>query len=71
MRRLVSWAIRLSLLGLAYAVMTGSVPLRLPEQFLGYKVPPEARAWVERNAEIVDYGKRTEAAFKTIADSIK
>ena len=71
MRRLVSWAIRFSLLGLVYAVMTGSLPLKLPEKFLGYKVPPEAQAWVDRNAEIVEYGKRTEAAFKSIADSIK
>jgi hypothetical protein len=71
MRRLLSWTIKLSLLALAYAVMTGNLGLKLPERLLGYSVPPEAQAWVDRNAEIVDYGKRTEAAFKTIADSIK
>jgi len=71
MRLLLSWTIRLSLLALAYAVMTGNLSVTLPDQLLGYKVPPEAQAWVDRNAQIVEYGKRTEAAFKTIADSIK
>jgi hypothetical protein len=71
MRWLLSWTIKLSLLALAYAVMTGNLSIQLPDQLLGYKVPTEAQAWVDRNAQIVDYGKRTEAAFKSIADSIK
>ena len=44
MRRLLSWTIKLSLLALAYAVMTGNLSVTLPDQLLGYKVPPEAQA---------------------------
>ncbi len=70
MRTILGWSIKLSIAGLLYAALsTGSV--KLPETVLGYKVPESARQWVDRNAQIMEFGRQTEASFKSIADAIK
>jgi hypothetical protein len=34
-------------------------------------VPPEARQWVERNAQITDLASKTEASLKQIAARLR
>jgi hypothetical protein len=69
MRFLVGWMVKLGVLGLIYLGMTSGVHIQLPEEILGYRVPASAQQWVDRNAQIGEYGKQTQAGFKTIADS--
>ena len=69
MRLLVGWMFKLGFLGLIYFGMTSGFRIELPEQILGYKVPTTAQQWVDRNAQIGDYGKQTQASFKNISDS--
>ena len=69
MRLLVGWMVKLSFLGLIYFGMTSGFRIELPEEVLGYKVPTTAQQWVDRNAQIGDYGQKTQASFKNIADS--
>jgi hypothetical protein len=71
MRFLLGWAFKLGFLAVAGLVMTGNLPVRLPESVLGYEVPPQARQWVERNAQIVDLAGKTQASLKQISDSFK
>ena len=71
MRTLMGWMIKLSVLGLVYAAMTSGVKIKLPETVMGYKVPDTAQQWVDRNAQIADYGRQTKAGFKAIGDAIK
>ena len=71
MRTLVGWAIKLSCLGIAYVALTSGVKIKLPEEVLGFKVPQGAQQWVDRNAQIGEYGKQTQAGFKSISDSFK
>ena len=71
MRTLMGWMIKLSVLGLIYAAMTSGVKIKLPDTVLGYKVPEAAQQWVDRNGQITEYGRQTQAAFKSIGDSIK
>lgn len=71
MRFLMGWVFKLGVLGLIYLGMTSGVRVQLPEEILGFKVPTEAQQWVDRNAQIGEYGKQTQASFKTIADSFK
>ena len=71
MRTLIGWAFKLSVLGLLYVGMTSGVKIKLPESVLGYKVPDAAQQWVDRNAQIADYGRQTQAGFKSIGDAIK
>ena len=68
--RLVGWMVKLGALGLVYLGMTSGVQIKLPEEILGYKVPSGAQQWVDRNAQIGQYGEQTQASFKTIADSL-
>jgi len=70
MRLLLGWTFKLGALGLVYLGLTSGVHIKLPEEILGYKVPSSAQQWVDRNAQIGEYGKQTEASFKTIADSL-
>lgn len=71
MKTLFGWGIKLGLVGLVVATMTGAVKLKLPETVLGYEVPQEARQWVERNAKIQELGAMTTSGFKGVADKIK
>jgi hypothetical protein len=70
MRTLVGWMFKLGFLGLIYVGMTSGVRIQLPDEILGYKVPASAQQWVDRNAQIGEYGKQTKASFEGIADSI-
>jgi hypothetical protein len=71
MRMLVGWMVKLSFLDLIYFGMTSGFRIELPEQILGYQVPTTAQQWVDRNAQIGEYGKQTQAGFKAISDSFK
>jgi hypothetical protein len=71
MRLLVGWMFKLGFLGLIYFGMTSGFRIELPEEVLGYKVPTTAQQWVDRNAQIGEYGKQTQAGFKSISDSFK
>jgi hypothetical protein len=69
MRLLLGWTFKLGALGLVYLGLTSGVHIKLPEEILGYKVPSSAQQWVDRNAQIGQYGQQTQASFKNIADS--
>ena len=71
MRTILSWSIKLSVFALVYAAMTSGYRIKLPEEVLGYKVPSDAQAWIDRNAQMSDYGQQTQAVFKQISDSFK
>lgn len=71
MKTLFGWGIKLGLLGLVVATMTGNLKVKLPESVLGYEVPRQAQQWIDRNAQISDLGAKASAGFKGIADSIK
>jgi hypothetical protein len=71
MKTLFGWGIKLGILGLVVATMTGNLKVRLPETVLGYEVPREAHQWVDRHAQITDLGAKATSGFKGIADSIK
>lgn len=71
MKTLFGWGIKLGLIGLVVATMTGNIKVKLPETVLGYEVPREAQQWIDRNAQISDLGAKASAGFKGIADSIK
>jgi hypothetical protein len=70
MRFLVGWTVKLGVLGLIYLGMTSGLRIQLPEEILGYRVPAVAQQWVDRNAQIGEYGKQTQAGFKSIADNL-
>ncbi len=71
MRTLIGWGFKLGMVGLLYVGMTSGVKIKLPDTVLGYKVPNTAQQWVDRNAQIADYGRQTQAAFKSIGDVLK
>ena len=71
MRFLLGWSLKLSFVGVVYLGMTSGFKVKLPEEVLGYKVPATAQAWVDRNAQIGEYGKQTQAGFKAIGDQLK
>jgi len=71
MRLLVGWALKLSLAGVVYLGLTSGFKIKLPEEVLGYKVPPSAQEWVDRNAQIGEYGKQTQAGFQAIGEQLK
>ncbi len=68
--RLVGWVVKLAALGLVYVGMTSGLHVTLPDEILGYKVPATAQQWVDRNAQIGEYGKQTKASFQNISDSL-
>ena len=69
MRFVLGWIFKLGCLGLIYLGMTSGFRVQLPEEVLGFKVPQGAQQWVDRNAQIGEYGQQTQASFKGIADS--
>ena len=71
MRFLLGWAVKLSLAGVVYLGLTSGFKIKLPEEVLGYKVPPSAQEWVDRNAQISEYGKQTKAGFEAIGQQLK
>ena len=71
MRFLLGWALKLSVVGVIYLGVTSGLKVKLPEEVLGYKIPPTAQAWVDRNAQIGEYGKQTQAGLKAIGDQLK
>jgi len=71
MRYLLGWFLKLSFVGDVYLGMTTGFKVKLPEEVLGYKVPPTAQQWVDRNAQIGEYGKQTQAGLKAIGDQLK
>ncbi|TMJ28174.1 MAG: hypothetical protein E6G95_09265 [Alphaproteobacteria bacterium] len=70
MRFAVGWILKLSFAGVVYLGMTSGFRIQLPEEILGYQVPASAQQWVDRNAQIGDFGKQTQAGFKNISDSL-
>ena len=68
--RLIGWVFKLGAVGAIYLGLTSGVHIKLPEEILGYKVPASAQQWVDRNAQIGEYGQQTKASFQTIADSL-
>ena len=71
MRFLLGWALKLSVVGVVYLGMASGFKIKLPEEVLGYKVPPAAQEWVDRNAKIAEFGKQAQAGLKTIGDQLK
>jgi hypothetical protein len=71
MRFLLGWAVKLGFLAVVYFTMTGQIHIQLPEKVLGYEVPQQARDWVDRNSQIADFGAKTQAGFKQVADGLK
>ena len=71
MRFLLGWVFKLSIVGAIYLGMTSGYKIKLPEEVLGYKVPTTAQQWVDRNAQISEYGKQTKSAFETIGQQLK
>ena len=69
MRFLLGWIFKLGCLGLVYFGMTSGVRIKLPEEIFGYRVPGAAQQWVDRNAQIGEFGKQTQAGFNSISDS--
>ena len=71
MRFLLGWLVKLGFLSVVYLTMTGNVKVKLPETVMGYEVPPVARQWVDRNAQISEYGKQTKTGFETLGQQLK
>jgi hypothetical protein len=71
MRFLLGWALKLSFIGVVYLGMTSGFKIKLPEEVLGYKVPGAAQQWVDRNAQISEYGKQTKDTFEKIGQQLK
>ena len=71
MRFLFRWALKLAFIGAIYLGMTSGYKIKLPEEVLGYKVPATAQQWVDRNAQISEYGKQTKAGFEAIGQQLK
>jgi hypothetical protein len=71
MRTLLGWSIKLSVVGVLYVAMSSGAHIKLPETVLGFKVPASAQQFVDRNAQIADFGQKTTAGFKGIGDAIK
>jgi hypothetical protein len=71
MRFLLGWALKLSLVGVVYLGLTSGFKVKLPEEVMGYKVPATAQQWVDRNAQISEYGKQAKTGFETIGQNLK
>jgi len=71
MRTILGWAIKLSIGGLIYVGMTQGTSIKLPETVMGFKVPPAAQEFVNRNAQIADFGHQAQAGFRGISDALK
>jgi hypothetical protein len=71
MRFLLGWALKLAFIGAIYLGITSGYKIKLPEQVLGYKVPDTAQQWVDRNAQIGEYGKQTKAGLEMLGQQLK
>lgn len=71
MRFILGWTVKLGFLALVALTLTGNIRLQLPETVFGYEVPPQARQWVDRNAQIGDLAAKTQAGLKQVTDSFK
>lgn len=71
MRTLLGWIFKAAFMGVLYLGVTSGLQVKLPETILGYKVPEQARQFVDRTAQIADFGQQTQNGFKGIADSFK
>jgi hypothetical protein len=71
MRFLLGWALKLSFIGVIYLGITSGFKIKLPDEVLGYKVPATAQQWVDRNAQISEYGKQTKSTFEMIGQHLK
>ncbi len=71
MRTLLGWLFKASFVGVLYLGVTSGVHVKLPETVLGFKVPEQAQQWVDRTAQLTEYGQQTQSGFKGIADSLK
>jgi len=61
--------VRLGVLALVGLTMTGNLPLS--DKALGHEVPPQARQWVDRHAQIGDIAGKAQSGFKQISDSFR
>ena len=71
MRTLLGWIFKAAFVGVLYLGVTSGMQVKLPDTVLGFKVPSQAHQFVERSAQIADYGKQAQSGFKGIADSFK
>jgi hypothetical protein len=71
MRFLFGWTIKLGFLAVVYLAVTGNLRVQLPETFMGYEVPAQARQWADRTSQISDIANKTQTGFKQISDSFK
>ena len=71
MRTLLGWIFKAAFVGVLYLGVTSGMQVKLPETVLGFHVPDQARQFVERSAQIADFGKQTQTGFKGIADQLK
>ncbi|GEP59212.1 hypothetical protein [Reyranella soli] len=71
MRFLLGWTVKLGFLAVVCLTMTGNLKVQLPETVMGFEVPPVARQWVNRNAQVSDIANQTQANLEQISDSLK
>ena len=71
MRFLLGWTVKLGFLAVVCLTMTGNLKVQLPETVMGFEVPPVARQWVNRNAQVSDIANQTQANLEQISDSFK
>jgi len=71
MRFLLGWSLKLAVIGLFYAGVTGAIPVQLPDTILGFQVPDAAKRLASNGAQIQELAGKTQANFKTVADSFK
>jgi hypothetical protein len=70
MGKLLGWMVKLSVLGVIGAVVTGNLEVKVPETVMGYKVPESVKQQLESASKIKEYGADTTAGFKKISDAI-
>ena len=71
MRTLLGWTFKATFVAMLYLAMTSGMRVQLPETVLGYKVPEQAQQWVDRTAQISEYGKQAQSGFNGIAAAFK
>jgi hypothetical protein len=71
MRFLLGWSLKLAVMGLIYAGVTGMIPMTLPDTIMGLQVPDAAKRLAGSGGQIQEIAGKTQAGFKGIADSFK
>jgi hypothetical protein len=70
MRTLFGWMVKLSVIAVIWAGVTGQFgKIEVPDTVLGYKVPDSVKRQVESAGKIKEYGADTTAGFKKIGDA--